>query len=44
MPAIETLGEGLVSANLGRWHLTLLSDTGLRGTPLHYPERWAVDA
>jgi gluconolactonase len=35
--------DRLVSANLGRWHLTLL-DTGLRGAPLHYPERWAVDA
>jgi gluconolactonase len=34
----------LVSANLGRWHLTLVSDLGLRGVPLHYPERWAVDA
>jgi gluconolactonase len=33
----------LVSANLGRWHLTLV-DAGLRGAPLHYPERWAVDA
>jgi gluconolactonase len=35
--------DRLVSANLGRWHLTLL-DVGLRGVPLHYPERWAVDA
>jgi gluconolactonase len=34
--------DRLVSANLGRWHLTLL-DVGLRGLPLHYPERWAVD-
>jgi gluconolactonase len=33
----------LVSANLGRWHLSLL-DVGLRGVPLHYPNRWAVDA
>jgi len=41
---IVFLGDRLVSANLGRWHLTLLSDTGLRGTPLHYPQRWAVDA
>jgi len=35
--------DRLVSANLGRWHLTLL-DVGLRGLPLHYPERWAADA
>lgn len=35
--------DRLVSANLGRWHLTLL-DVGLRGVPLHYPERWGVDA
>jgi sugar lactone lactonase YvrE len=35
--------DSLVAANLGRWHLTLL-DVGLRGVPLHYPERWAVDA
>jgi gluconolactonase len=35
--------DRLVSANLGRWHLTLL-DVGLRGEPLHYPERWAADA
>ena len=35
--------DRLVSANLGRWHLTLL-DVGLRGAPLHYPERWAADA
>ena len=35
--------DRLVSANLGRWHLTLL-DVGLRGAPLHYPDRWAVDA
>jgi gluconolactonase len=35
--------ERLVSANLGRWHLTLL-DVGLCGAPLHYPEHWAVDA
>jgi gluconolactonase len=33
----------LVSANLGRWHLTLVSTT-LRGVPLHYPTQWAVDA
>lgn len=36
-------GETLVSANLGRWHLTAI-DTGLRGIPPHRPERWAVDA
>jgi gluconolactonase len=33
-------GEGLdrlVSANLGRWHLTVIDDTGLRGVPLHLP-------
>ena len=35
--------DRLVSANLGRRHLTLL-DVGLRGAPLHYPERWAADA
>jgi gluconolactonase len=35
--------DRLVSANLGRRHLTLL-DLGLRGLPLHYPERWAADA
>ena len=38
-------GPGLdrvVSANLGRWHLTLL-DLGLRGAPLHRPRRWAAD-
>jgi gluconolactonase len=43
---IVFVGKGrdrLVSANLGRWHLTLL-DVGLRGASLHYPERWAVDA
>jgi hypothetical protein len=33
----------VVSANLGRWHLTLL-DLGLRGAPLHRPSRWALDA
>ncbi len=33
----------VVSANLGRWHLTIL-DLGLVGLPLHYPERWAADA
>jgi gluconolactonase len=35
--------DRLVCANLGRWHLSLV-DTGLRGTPLHYPENWAADA
>jgi gluconolactonase len=35
--------DRVVSANLGRWHLTLL-DLGLRGAPLHAPEHWAVDA
>jgi gluconolactonase len=35
--------DRLVSANLGRWHLTLV-DSGLRGTPLHHPESWAVDS
>jgi len=33
----------VVTANLGRWHLTLL-DLGLRGAPLHRPELWAIDA
>ena len=32
----------LVVANLGRWHLTLL-ELGLRGAPLHRPQRWALD-
>ena len=35
--------DRVVAANLGRWHLTLL-DLGLRGAPLHRPDRWAVDA
>jgi gluconolactonase len=35
--------DRLVSANLGRWHLTLV-DAGLHGVPLHHPERWAADA
>jgi gluconolactonase len=35
--------DRVVSANLGRWHLTLL-DLDLRGVPLHAPDRWAVDA
>lgn len=36
-------GDRLVSANLGRWHLTLV-ETELRGAPLHYPRSWAADA
>lgn len=35
--------DRVVSANLGRWHLTLL-DLGLVGAPLHRPESWAADA
>jgi gluconolactonase len=35
--------DRLVCANLGRWHLALV-ESGLRGAPLHYPTRWAVDA
>ena len=35
--------DRLVSANLGRWHLSLV-DSGLRGAPLHYPTTWAADA
>jgi gluconolactonase len=35
--------DQLVSANLGRWHLTLV-DAGLAGVPLHAPARWAADA
>ena len=27
--------DRLVCANLGRWHLTAIDDTGLRGAPLH---------
>ncbi len=38
------VGDRVVTANLGRWHLTVLEDTGLRGAPLHRPERWAIDA
>jgi len=34
----------LVSANLGRWHLTRYEDVGLVGVPLHRPSRWAADA
>lgn len=33
--------DRVVSANLGRWHLTLL-DLGLRGAPLHRPRDWAA--
>ena len=33
----------LVSANLGRWHLTLLR-TGLTGVVPHAPATWGVDA
>ena len=29
--------DRLVCANLGRWHLTAIDDTGLRGAPLHRP-------
>jgi gluconolactonase len=35
--------DRLVCANLGRWHLALV-ESDLRGAPLHYPARWAVDA
>jgi len=35
--------DRLVSANLGRWHLTLI-EAGLTGVPLHTPGRWAADA
>lgn len=35
--------DRMVSANLGRWHLTLL-EVGLVGVAPHAPERWAVDA
>jgi gluconolactonase len=35
--------DRLVCANLGRWHLALVS-CGLRGLPLHYPTSWAADA
>jgi gluconolactonase len=33
--------DRVVSANLGRWHLTLL-DLGIRGAAPHRPERWAA--
>ena len=36
-------GNRAIAANLGRWHLTEL-DLGLRGAPLHRPDRWALDA
>jgi sugar lactone lactonase YvrE len=29
--------DRLVTANLGRWHLTVVDDTGLRGAPLYTP-------
>lgn len=32
----------MVTANLGRWHLTVL-ETGLIGVVPHSPEKWAVD-
>lgn len=35
--------ERVVAANYNRRHLTVL-DLGLRGAPLHRPERWAADA
>ena len=34
--------DRVVAANYNRRHLTLL-DVGLRGAPLHRPERWAAD-
>jgi gluconolactonase len=40
------VGEGrstLVSANLGRWHLSIM-ETGLRGVIPHAPAVWAIDA
>jgi gluconolactonase len=36
--------DRLISANLGRWHLTSISGLGLRGLPLHHPDLWAADA
>jgi gluconolactonase len=33
--------DRVVSANLGRWHLTLL-ELGIRGAAPHRPERWAA--
>jgi gluconolactonase len=38
----EDLGV-IVAANLNRRHLTRI-DAGLRGAPLHRPERWRIDA
>jgi hypothetical protein len=35
--------DRIVAANYNRRHLTIL-DLGLIGTPLHTPERWALDA
>ena len=35
--------DRVVSANLGRWHLTLL-ELGLRGAPLHRPAQWGFDS
>jgi gluconolactonase len=35
--------DRLVSANLGRWHLTLV-ETDLVGVPLHRPRTWGADA
>ena len=32
-PELDRIG----AANLGRWHLTVLADTGLRAVPLHRP-------
>lgn len=34
--------SSLVSANLGRWHLTVM-ETGLRGVVPHAPEQWGYD-
>jgi gluconolactonase len=39
-PALDVL----VSANLGRWHLTRYDGHGLTGVPPHRPARWAADA
>lgn len=35
--------DRLVSANLGRWHLSLV-ESRFCGAPLHYPVSWAADA
>ena len=37
------VGDRVVAANLGRRHLTVL-ELGLRGAPLHRPDRWALDS